>query len=211
MSTRWPSTGGSTGRKGVFVYDRAAWRELVAGFYRMSDYVHLRPRLPRRVPIAAVGAARPAHMTYRLSTSADTGLFRVLRLSATNPLGEIVSELNQHRPEFLYAYSSVVSLLVLEQLEGRLDIAPRIVVTSGETPTGDMAAAVQSAWGGAWFELYGTTETGILGVHCTEHTGLHLFEDQFVVEVVDENHQPVPPVGAATTYYLPAWSIGPSH
>jgi phenylacetate-CoA ligase len=186
------ATGGTTGRKGVFVYDRAEWRELVAGFYRMSDYVGLRPRLPRRIPIAAVGASRPAHSTYRLSASADTGLFKILRLSATSPLRDVVTALNAHRPEFLYAYSSVVSLLTLEQLEGRLDIAPRIVVTSGETPTGDLAAAVRAAWGGTWFELYGTTETGILGVHCTQHTGLHLFEDDFIVEVVDEEHRPVP-------------------
>jgi phenylacetate-CoA ligase len=186
------ATGGTTGRKGVFVYDRAEWRELVAGFYRMSDYVGLRPRLPRRVPITAVGASRPAHVSYRLSASADTGIFRVQRLSATSPLDEIVVALNAHRPEFLYAYSSMASLLAFEQLEGRLDIAPRIVVTSGETPTGDLAGAVREAWAGAWFELYGTTETGIFGVHCSEHTGLHLFEDEFIVEVVDENHRPVP-------------------
>jgi phenylacetate-CoA ligase len=187
------ATGGTTGRKGVFAYDRREWREIVAGFYRMSDFVGLHPRLPRRTPIAAVGAARPAHMSYRLSATADTGLFKVLRLSATSPLGEIVAALNTHRPEFLYAYSSVVALLTIEQLEGRLDIAPRIVVTSGETPTGDLASAVRSAWGGAWFELYATTESGISGVHCSEHTGLHLFEDQFIVEVVDENHRLVPP------------------
>jgi phenylacetate-CoA ligase len=186
------ATGGTTGRKGIFVYDRPEWREFVAGFYRTSDIVGLRPRLPRRIPITAVGASRPAHVSYRLSASADTGLFRVQRLSATSPIEEIVGALNAHRPEFLYAYSSIVSLLTLEQLEGRLHIAPRIVLTSGETPTGDLAAAVRTAWGGAWFELYGTTETGILGVHCTEHTGPHLFEDQFIVEVVDEEHRPVP-------------------
>jgi phenylacetate-CoA ligase len=187
------ATGGTTGRKGVFAFDRLEWRELVAGFYRMSDFVGLRPRLPRRIPIAAVAAASPAHSSYRLSASADTGIFRVRRLSATSPLADIVAGLNAHQPEFLYAYSSVVSLLTIEQVEGRLDISPRIVVTSGETPTGDLAAAVRTAWGGAWFELYGTTETGIFGVHCAEHAGLHLFEDQFIVEVVDENHRPVPP------------------
>jgi hypothetical protein len=63
-------------------------------------------------------------MSYRLSATADTGLFKVLRLSATSPLGEIVAALNRHRPEFLYAYSSVVSLLTIEQLEG-ISTSPR--------------------------------------------------------------------------------------
>jgi phenylacetate-coenzyme A ligase PaaK-like adenylate-forming protein len=36
------------------------------------------------------------------------------------------------------------------------------------------------------------TEAGILGSHCDRHTGIHLFEDQAVVEVVDEGGRPVP-------------------
>jgi phenylacetate-coenzyme A ligase PaaK-like adenylate-forming protein len=37
------------------------------------------------------------------------------------------------------------------------------------------------------------TEAGILGSHCERHTGIHLFEDQAIVEVVDERNRPVPP------------------
>jgi phenylacetate-coenzyme A ligase PaaK-like adenylate-forming protein len=36
------------------------------------------------------------------------------------------------------------------------------------------------------------TEAGILGSHCDRHTGIHLFEDQAIVEVVDERDHPVP-------------------
>jgi hypothetical protein len=42
------ATGGTTGRKGVFAYNRRE-RDIAAGFYRMSDFVGLRPRLPRRL------------------------------------------------------------------------------------------------------------------------------------------------------------------
>jgi phenylacetate-coenzyme A ligase PaaK-like adenylate-forming protein len=42
------ATGGSTGRKGVFVADRAEWRQYLAGFFRWNHYVGLVPRLPRR-------------------------------------------------------------------------------------------------------------------------------------------------------------------
>ena len=70
------ATGGSTGRKGVFVADRAEWRQYLAGFFRWNHYVGLAPRLPRRRRIASIAAARPLHMTYRMaptSTSACTG------------------------------------------------------------------------------------------------------------------------------------------
>ena len=36
------------------------------------------------------------------------------------------------------------------------------------------------------------TEAGILGSHCDRHSGIHLFEDQAIVEVVDERDRPVP-------------------
>ncbi len=186
------STGGSTGRKGVFVADRGEWREYLAGLLRVNEYIGLRPRLPRRRTVATVAAARPLHVTYRMSRGLDVGLHRVLRLDATTPVEGLVDPLNRHQPEFLYSYPSVLSLLAVEQLEGRLRIAPATLVSSGETHTDDIVATVRAAWNVPWFQIYGTTEVPTLGAHCSHHTGLHLFEDLAIVEVVDENDRPVP-------------------
>jgi phenylacetate-CoA ligase len=186
------ATGGSTGRKGVFVADRAEWRQYLAGFFRWNHYVGLRPRLPRRLRIASIAAARPLHMTYRMAASVDVGLSRVLRLEATMAPAAMVEALNRYRPEFLYAYGSVLGLLAAEQLDGRLRIRPAIVASSGETHTGELRDAIRAAWGTSSFELYAMTEAGIVGSHCERHGGVHLFEDQTVVEVVDERDRPVP-------------------
>ena len=43
------ATGGSTGRKGVFVVDRDERRQYLAGFFRWNHHMGLRPRLPRRL------------------------------------------------------------------------------------------------------------------------------------------------------------------
>jgi hypothetical protein len=51
---------------------------------------------------------------------------------------------------------------------------------------------VRAAWDVPGFQIYGTTEVPTLGAHCSHHTGLHLFEDLAIVEVVDENDRPVP-------------------
>jgi phenylacetate-CoA ligase len=186
------ATGGSTGRKGVFVADRDEWRQYLAGFFRWNHYVGLRPRLPRRLRIASIAAARPLHMTYRMAASIDLGLYRVLRLEATAPPAAMVEALNRHQPEFLYAYGSVLGLLAAEQFEGRLRIRPAIIASSGETHTDELRDAVRAAWGTSSFELYAMTEAGIIGSHCDRHTGIHLFEDQAIVEVVDEGGRPVP-------------------
>jgi len=186
------ATGGSTGRKGVFVADRAEWRQYLAGFFRWNHYLGLAPRLPRRRRIASIAAARPLHMTYRMAASIDLGLYRVLRLEATAPPAAMVEALNRHQPEFLYAYGSVLGLLAAEQLEGRLRIRPAIIASGGETHTGELRDAVRAAWGTSSFELYAMTEAGIVGSHCDRHAGIHLFEDQAIVEVVDEHGRPVP-------------------
>ena len=186
------ATGGSTGRKGVFLADRAEWRQYLAGFFRWNHYGGLKPRLPRRLRIASIGAARPLHMTYRMASSIDVGMYRVLRLEAATPPAAMVDALNRHRPEFLYAYGSVLGLLAAEQLDGRLRISPAIIASSGETHTDELRDLIRAAWGTTSFEMYGMTEAGILGAHCDRHTGIHLFEDQAIVEVVDERDRPVP-------------------
>jgi len=186
------ATGGSTGRKGVFVADRPEWRQYLAGFLRWNHYMGLKPRLPRRLRIASIAAARPLHMSYRMAASIDVGLYRVLRLEAATAPAAMVEALNRHQPEFLYAYGSVLGLLAAEQLEGRLRISPAIIASSGETHTDELRDAIRAAWGTSSFELYGMTEAGIIGSHCERHTGIHLFEDQAIFEVVDERDRPVP-------------------
>jgi phenylacetate-CoA ligase len=104
----------------------------------------------------------------------------------------MVEALNRHQPQFLYAYGSVLGLLAAEQLDGRLRIRPTAIASSGETHTDELRDAIRAAWGTSSFELYAMTEAGILGSHCDRHTGIHLFEDQAIVEVVDERGRAVP-------------------
>jgi phenylacetate-CoA ligase len=191
-SYRCLSTGGTSGRKGVFVYDREEWRECITLLLRLGQLAGIRPRLGRRrVRTATVGAVSPVHMTARLTMSIDLGLFASRRLDARAPLGELVAALNEHRPENLTAYSSMASLLALEQLEGRLRIAPRVLTIGGEVRSEEMTANMRAAWGIEPFEGYGSTE-GLWGSECKHHQGMHVFEDLGLVESVDEHGNPVP-------------------
>jgi phenylacetate-CoA ligase len=184
-------TGGTTGRKGVFVYDRDEWRRCLTAFPRWSELTGLRPRLPRRARLANVGATSPLHMSARFSLSIDLGLYAGCRLDARTPLRELVAALNEHRPEYFVVYASMASLLAVEQLEGRLHIAPRVVCTLAEVRTEEMTANIRAAWGVEPFDLYATTE-GFYGGDCKHHQGMHVFEDLGLMESVDERGDPVP-------------------
>lgn len=187
------ATGGSSGLKGIFVYNRAEWRAVLAGVMRWTGMMGVTPRLRRRVRTASIGAPAPSHMTYRIAASLDVGLFATLRLSATQPIDELVEALNRHLPEAINAYPSIMALLACEQLAGRLRISPRTISTSSEMRTDEMTERIREAWGIEPYNSLGLTETGVAGADCEHHQGLHVFEDQCIYEVVDEHDRPVPP------------------
>jgi phenylacetate-coenzyme A ligase PaaK-like adenylate-forming protein len=108
------------------------------------------------------------------------------------PVAEMVNELNAFRPVWLSAYPSIAALLAEEQQAGRLSIAPRVVLVSSEQCTPAMRGRITSTWGVQPFNTYATTESSVIAVECEQHTGLHVFEDLVIVEVVDGDGRPVP-------------------
>jgi hypothetical protein len=52
-------TSGSSGRPGLFVYDRAGWRSITSQVLRTTRWAGLRPSLPRQ-RVAALGGAAPS-------------------------------------------------------------------------------------------------------------------------------------------------------
>ncbi len=179
------ASSGSSGRKAIYVYDRAAWRDgfLPAGL-RMSGLIGLRPGYPRP-RLATLAAPDGKHMTFRGGASLDVGLYVTRRIAADQPLEAIVAELQAYRPDFVMAYPSMLAMVAEEQRAGRLRIAPKMIVTSSEVRTLAMTAAIRGAWGVEPFDCLGLTETGVTAVDCHEHRGLHVFEDFVIVEVVD--------------------------
>lgn len=148
------ATGGSTGRRGLFVFDQAEWLTVCSVLLRGIQGTGMTPRFPR-ARVVSVAAPDATHMTYRFSQAMGNGPFRRLSLSVTDPLADVVERLNAFRPHYLNAYPSFGALLALEQLEGRLRIAPRVVTTSSELCTPEMRERIRAAWGVEPHEVYG--------------------------------------------------------
>jgi phenylacetate-CoA ligase len=183
------ASGGTTGERGVVVYDQAAWEVAVASLLRLMKI----QEVAAGARVLGIGSPTPLHMTNRLFAELRAGRPAVPRLSVTTPIGEIVEALNGFRPEVVITYPSFVRRLAEEQRAGRLRIAPRQFGTAAETLTQDVRDLAKETWGAAVLNAYGSTEANLIGVECPWATGLHVFEDLLVVEVVDENNRPVPP------------------
>jgi phenylacetate-coenzyme A ligase PaaK-like adenylate-forming protein len=142
--------------------------------------------------MASVVAPGSRHMAGRSSRTFDLGIHRTIHLSATQPHDELIAALNHFQPDFLTGYASVIALLAADQADGRLTITPSIVSTSSEPRSAPMTDRIRDAWGIEPFDVYATTETGVLALDCAAHSGQHVFEDIAIVEVVDEDDGPVP-------------------
>jgi putative adenylate-forming enzyme len=183
------TTSGSSGRKGLFVYDRAAWSWYLGVFLRQSATMGVAPRVPRR-RLATLTGALPAQMSRQLFHSVSVGAHRVLTLDLRAPIDALVAELNAFGPDMLTGYPSVLARLAEEQADGRLRLAPETLVTSSEQLTPQIATRLRDAFGVAPFDVYACTE-GLWGITC-EHGQMHLFEDVALVENVDADGRPVP-------------------
>jgi len=186
------TTSGSSGMKGVFVFNRKEWSTTLASTFRCSFMTGASIRFPNRWKIVQILADSPKHYSYRVTVSGDHYFAKKRRLNVTSCVEDLVNALNTFQPEVLGTYSSIASLLAIEQLERRLTIHPKFVATVGEVRTKEMEQNIREAWGVIPFNAYGITEGGGLGCDCPFHRGVHLFEDLFIVEVVDEKNQPVP-------------------
>lgn len=183
------ATGGSTGQRGLFIYDRHAWNVTAANQMRMQRLMGITPEM-RGV---GIGAPSPVHMSYRFHAE-----FRAIRpgaptLFVTSPIEEIVAALNAYQPDYLNAYPSLIRRLAEEQKAGRLKIRPKLFRSAAEALAPDVKDLVREVWNAPIADGYTATETGIMAVDCEHRSGMHIAEDLVVLEIVDAEDRPVPP------------------
>jgi phenylacetate-coenzyme A ligase PaaK-like adenylate-forming protein len=192
------ASGGSSGRRGLFVWDWNGWMRFGLCLARPS--IRRRMSDPALGPDAVevvVAAEKASHMT-----SATTFLSPTLhRVPATRPLAEIVAELNRLQPVLLRGYPTALAALATEARAGRLRIAPRMVTAHSEPLLPEARRAMEEAWGLPVMNGYGTTE-GASGWSCAAGRGMHVNDDWCIFELVDADGRPVPRGERAAKIYV---------
>jgi phenylacetate-CoA ligase len=184
-------TSGTGGTRGLFVYGWSEWitYALIATRWRT------RSGEDPYAPVGTFFATNTKHVSGALHAFsrdfAGDGPLAVTHLPASLPIPEIVAGLNAARPTVLTGYASVIHLLALEAIAGRLTIVPNWVATNGEQLTEEIKLAVRSAWGVEVYDTWGCTE-GVFAFPCSPGSPMHLPDDLAIIEPVDENNCPVP-------------------
>jgi len=181
------ATGGSTGQRGLFVYDRHAWTVTAANQMRMQRMMGITPDMRG----LGIGAPSPVHMSYRFHAEFRASRPGAPTLFVTSPIEEIVAALNAYQPHYLNAYPSLIRRLAEEQQAGRMKIAPKLFRSAAEALAPDVKDLVKEVWDAPIADGYTATEAGIMAVDCEHRSGLHIAEDLVVLEVVDVENRPV--------------------
>lgn len=195
------ASGGSSGRRGAFVFDFDGWVVPFASYIRFSMYMTQQVLGEPPVCMAMIAADKASHMTSALGQTFAVPGSALHRLPATLPLPRIVERLNELQPDSLSGYASMVHQLAHEAAAGRLRIAPRMVGTTSEPLLPEIRAAIAEAWGTPIFNGFGSTE-GLMGGSCSAGRGIHLSDDLFAIEAVDARGQPVAAGERAAKVYL---------
>ena len=190
---RWwaAATAGTTGRRGIFAWNRAEWAAVLASYSRANDWAGISVRPGEPMKVALISSRVPTHQSAVVGASVHSRFVPTLRLDVTAPMEETVAALNHFQPRVLVGYASALKPLAAEQRDGRLRIAPEGVMSASEVLTRQAAAGMQDAWGSAPFDVYAATETAGIASPCT-YRNRHVYEDLVIVEPVDSAGNAVP-------------------
>ena len=219
------ASGGTSGFRGVYVYDWDEWATLTLSF--RHAFLPINPSLLRLLsfrpiskifvnsktkkkkagkPRSKVGAVSvyaniASHMSHAVVNSLAYA-FVDQEYPATLSIREIVEGLNSVQPSSLSAYPSILYQLALEAKAGRLHIVPKRIASGAEPLLPYIRDAVHDTWGLPVTNFWVTSEAGCLSWSCGKGEGMHLNEDLQIVEAIDENGNPVPPGTRSAKIYL---------
>jgi phenylacetate-CoA ligase len=190
------ASGGCSGRRGLFVFDRPAMTSFFSAVVRLpfADPKTSAVSLPHGIRIAMVAAPSAVHATGFAAalTSSDGWPGRFELIPATLPLAQIVDRLNAMQPPVLGGYASMLARLASEARAGRLQISPALVSPTSETLLPEMRAVISEVFGAPVMDGFGSSE-GLAGKTAPDDDVFIFNTDMCIVELVDAANRPVAP------------------
>ncbi|MBS6643913.1 MAG: phenylacetate--CoA ligase family protein [Clostridiaceae bacterium] len=181
---------GSTGTPGYFVYDEAAWNQMLLGIIRAALWDMTMPQIlkllwkgPRIVYIAATDGRYGGAMA--VGDGIEGVHAQQLFLDVKTPLAEWIRQIRDFRPNMVIGYPSAIKILgeLAESGEVELDIFR--VVSCGEPLGASLRNYLEEVFWADVVNIYGASESLALGVETSHAEGMVLFDDLNYIEMVD--------------------------
>ncbi|GAA2861068.1 phenylacetate--CoA ligase family protein [Pseudonocardia halophobica] len=187
------SSGGSSGVRGVYVWDWEQYVTLACLAWRWQVRADRATGVDGPARLAVLSAGGPPHASTPLFDVATDASTQTVVIPAAAPFDDVVKAVADARPTALVGYASVIGRLARASLAGELDVRPLRVSTNSEPLTEEDRTAIGAAWGAPVHNLWGSTEIGVQAVGCGVGDGLHISDDEVILERVDADGRPVGP------------------
>jgi phenylacetate-CoA ligase len=188
------SSGGSSGVRGVYVWDWEQFVTLACLAWRWQVRAERASwSSDRAARLAVLEAGEPPHASTPLFDIATGRLMETVVIPAAKPFDQVLRAVADARPTHLVGYASVIGHLARAAIAGEFDIRPARVSTNSEPLSDEDRDAIEVAWGAPVHNLWGSTEIGVQAVGCGRGDGLHICEDEVIIERVDSAGSPVGP------------------
>lgn len=73
------------------------------------------------------------------------------------------------------------------------NLTPSFIISGSEILLPHERRIIEEKFGCSVWDIYGSREFSLIASECSEHSGYHIAAENLVVEIVDNNGQPVPP------------------
>ena len=187
------SSGGSSGVRGVYVWDWQFFITAACLAWRMQAGDERRRGSVPNARLAALTAGVPPHASTPLFDIPTIAGMDTVVIEAGAPFDEVLAAVESYAPTHLVGYASVIGRLARASLAGDLPIRPSRVSTNSEPLLPEDRDAIVNAWQAPLHNLWGSTELGVQAVGCGHESGLHICEDEVILERVDGTGAPVAP------------------
>jgi phenylacetate-CoA ligase len=187
------SSGGSSGVRGVYVWDWQFFVSIACLAWRTQARAERVAPSNQPMRLAVLEAGVPPHASTPLFDVPTAPGMETVVIAAGAPFDEVLAAVAAARPTHLVGYASVIGRLARAVLAGELDCRPVRVSTNSEPLLDEDRTAIREAWHAPIHNLWGSTEIGVQAVGCGVGAGLHVCEDEVVLERVDDAGVPVGP------------------
>ena len=182
---------GSTGKPGYFVYDEAAWNQMLSGILRgalwnmsMPGILKLLAGRPRILYIAATDGRYGGAMA--VGDGIDGVGAKQMYLDIKTPLAHWIEAVHEFRPNIIIGYPSAIKILAELMKAGQVDIGIQRVISCGEPLSPGLRTFLENTFSSPVINFYGASESLALGVETGESDGMLLFDDFNVIEITDD-------------------------
>ena len=185
------ATGGTSGQRGLFLWDWETFIVIANLAYRMEAQRDLleSPAYPRRTAVICAGSyVHASRFAFPTMLDPDREV-RVFPADLT--IDRMVEQFNAYQPDRIVGYASIVQELCAQALDGRLQIYPHRISTNSEPLFPEAREMAKEAWGINIHNSWGSVEIGMGATEGDAFQGATLAEDFLIFEPVDAHDQPV--------------------